>query len=435
MLVHTTAVVLTAAGTSKRFGTGQKKEYRPLTSHLFPNQKNTTVLSCSAEAFLSALDGKKNGSKTDAFVLTRLIVTVPPCNSKKQNDAAQTEQSLLPQTALLSGDFVPQKLTQLHIKPEFVAGGADRQTSVLHALEHLERSGKTPDIVLIHDAARPFVQPQTILDVLQLTLQKGAACPALSAVDTYKETDDECVLVVRHLERSRLAAVQTPQGFFFKELLGAHRRAQKEGLHCTDDTQIWSAYAGTVYLCEGKRDNIKITYKEDLKDERTENKNCSAPCFRTGLGWDTHRLVSGRSLIIGGITIPFDKGELAHSDGDVLFHAITDALLGAAALGDIGELFPPSQKRWKNADSALLLGAAWDRVTQNGWQLENLDCVLIIERPKLLAYRERIRENIASVLNCGAERIFIKAKTAEGMGDIGQGNAVSAFCTCLLQKK
>lgn len=427
MLVHTTAVILTAAGTSERFGTGQKKEYCPLASQLFPNQKNTTVLSCSAEAFLSALDGKKNGSKTDAFVLTRLIITVPPCKSKNQKTAAQT--------ALLSSDFVSQKLKQLHVKPEFVAGGADRQTSVLHALEHLERSGKTPDIVLIHDAARPFVQPQTVLDVLQLTLQKGAACPAISAVDTYKETDDGCVSVVRHLERSRLAAVQTPQGFFFKELLGAHRRAQKENLCCTDDTQIWSAYEGTVYLCEGKRDNIKITYKEDLKDERTENKNCATPCFRTGLGWDTHRLVSGRSLIIGGITIPFDKGELAHSDGDVLFHAITDALLGAAALGDIGELFPPSQERWKNADSARLLGAAWDRVTENGWQLENLDCVLIIERPKLLEYRERIRENIASVLHCAAERIFIKAKTAEGMGDIGQGNAVSAFCTCLLQKK
>ena len=157
--------------------------------------------------------------------------------------------------------------------------------------------------------------------------------------------------------------------------------------------------------------------------------------LRIGQGYDVHQLVPGRPLILGGVTIPFEKGLLGHSDADALLHAITDALLGAAALGDIGELFPPSQKRWKNADSALLLGAAWDRVTQNGWQLENLDCVLIIERPKLLAYRERIRENIASVLNCGAERIFIKAKTAEGMGDIGQGNAVSAFCTCLLQKK
>ncbi len=154
--------------------------------------------------------------------------------------------------------------------------------------------------------------------------------------------------------------------------------------------------------------------------------------MRTGLGYDIHRLVTGRKLMLGGVAIPFDRGEDGHSDGDVLLHAVTDALLGAAGLGDIGEFFPPSDPRWKDADSAALLETAWDTVRQEGWTLENLDCVIVLERPKFLPFRAAVRERIASILNVPVSSVFVKAKTAEGTGDTGKGDAVQALAVCLL---
>lgn len=154
--------------------------------------------------------------------------------------------------------------------------------------------------------------------------------------------------------------------------------------------------------------------------------------FRIGLGYDLHRLAAGRPLLLGGIRLPFDAGEDGHSDGDVLFHAITDALLGAAALGDIGSFFPPEDSRWKNADSAELLRTAWNDIAGHGWKLENLDCVVALEKPKFLPYREAVRKNIAAVLDCSVERIFVKAKTGEKLGEIGRGEAIAAWAVCLI---
>ncbi len=156
--------------------------------------------------------------------------------------------------------------------------------------------------------------------------------------------------------------------------------------------------------------------------------------IRIGLGYDLHRLVEGRRLMLGGVQIPHDKGEDAHSDGDVLLHAITDALLGAAALGDIGELFPPSDMRWKNADSAALLGTAYERVLREGWKIVNLDCVIAIEKPKLLPYRTSIRESISSILHIPLDAVFIKAKTGEQLGPIGEQQAVEVWANCLLER-
>lgn len=415
------ALVLTAAGTSERFASGKKKEYMPLCSALFPNPKSGTVLSCSAEPFLLVLP-----SGSDC-TLTRFIVTLPP----RKADKAEAEQ------ALFASPFVAEKLRNLHLKPEFIPGGASRRESVFCALEHIAAGCQSDcdiDLVFIHDAARPFVSPGLVKKVLSFAREKGACAPALPVVDTCKEIDTETLAITRHLPRSRLAAVQTPQCFYFKKLLEAHRKAHEDGKTYTDDTEIWGAYEGDVYVCEGERTNVKITYKEDLPGGTNASRTpASCAVYRTGLGSDTHRLVSGRPLLIGGVHIPFNKGELAHSDGDVLFHAITDALLGAASLGDIGELFPPSDPAWKDADSALLLKTAWRRVLDAGWRLENLDCVLSIERPKILDWRHKIRESIASALGCEIDRVFVKAKTAEGLGDIGEGKAVSALCTCLLR--
>lgn len=154
--------------------------------------------------------------------------------------------------------------------------------------------------------------------------------------------------------------------------------------------------------------------------------------LRTGLGYDLHKLKRGRKFILGGVEIPSKKGEEAHSDGDVLLHALTDALLGACGMGDIGELFPPSDKRWKNADSKELLKTSWERVKSAGWSIENIDCVVITEEPKILPYRLQIRQSIASVLEIEAERIFVKAKTGEGLGIIGKKKAAAALVTCLI---
>jgi 2-C-methyl-D-erythritol 2,4-cyclodiphosphate synthase len=147
-----------------------------------------------------------------------------------------------------------------------------------------------------------------------------------------------------------------------------------------------------------------------------------------------HRLVEGRQFLLGGVAIPADKGELGHSDGDVLTHAVIDALLGAVGLGDIGELFPPSDPKWKDADSMELLRAAWERVRDAGWRLSNLDCVVSAERPKLLPYRDAIRSFLATVLGVSTETVFVKGKTGEGLGSIGEGLAVEALAVCLLER-
>ncbi|MDR0376518.1 MAG: 2-C-methyl-D-erythritol 2,4-cyclodiphosphate synthase [Spirochaetaceae bacterium] len=156
--------------------------------------------------------------------------------------------------------------------------------------------------------------------------------------------------------------------------------------------------------------------------------------IRTGLGWDIHRLVHGRRFLLGGVEIPSETGELGHSDGDVLAHAVADALLGAAALGDIGELYPPSDSAWKDADSLVLLRSAYEKALAAGWRLVNLDCVVICETPRILPYREAVRASLANVLEMDAGAVFIKGKTAEGLGPVGEGLAVEALAAALLER-
>lgn len=156
--------------------------------------------------------------------------------------------------------------------------------------------------------------------------------------------------------------------------------------------------------------------------------------IRVGFGYDKHRLTEGRKLILGGVIIPFEKGEDGHSDGDLLLHAITDALLGASGLGDIGSYFPPEEAQWKDADSKVLLSKCWSDVKKDGWSLVNLDCVIALEKPKFLPYRNQVISSIASILSCQEEQVFVKAKTGEKLGDVGQGRCLEAWCVCLLEK-
>lgn len=413
------ALILTAAGSSTRMGTGRKKEF--LSMH------DGTVLSTAIKPFL------KNEN------LTHIVITYPSGQLEAMQDALRAS----PETV--------QLLDQRRLPLLFEEGGATRQQSVYNALCSLEKAcgalsadrdtstDTTPQFVLIHDAARPWVTEETVCTVLSCTASSGAAVPATPAVDTLAFSDEEKQVITGYADRPRTFCLQTPQGFRFAELLEAHRKAAKDcnaaiagnsdavKNGCTDDTTIWAAYCGPVHLCEGNASNRKITFKEDMKTE-------AAMQMRTGLGYDLHRLVEGRKLMLGGVSIPFDKGEDGHSDGDVLLHAITDALLGAAGIADIGELFPPSDDTWKDADSGKLLATAWAKVKDEGWQLENLDCVIALEKPKFLPWREQVRTSVATLLGCSKDSIFVKAKTGEGLGETGRGEAVSVWATCLISR-
>ena len=387
------ALIIAAAGSSTRMGLGCKKEYLPL--------DNGTVLSAAAKAFLKAAE------------IHSLTVTVP------KNGKADAEK------ALFADPEIHSLLKDIHIN--YVQGGDTRQKSVYNALRSLSTSGA--DLVLIHDGARPFVTEQIIRDTIEAAAKFGAAVPGLTPVDTQKQIDSDG-FIAQHLLRSSLSAVQTPQGFRYAELLQAHEKCLQDGREYTDDTEIWGKYAGRVKVVPGDSKNKKITYSEDYKRENdTMNIN-----IRTGLGYDLHRLVSGRKLIIGGVEFPFEKGEDGHSDGDVLLHAVTDALLGASGMGDIGSYFPPEEPKWKDADSAELLRTVWKDITDAGWTLVNLDCVLKLEKPKFLSRRQEVIESIARILSVEPDRVFVKAKTGEKLDSVGAGNAIEAWVSCLLSK-
>jgi 2-C-methyl-D-erythritol 4-phosphate cytidylyltransferase/2-C-methyl-D-erythritol 2,4-cyclodiphosphate synthase len=240
--------------------------------------------------------------------------------------------------------------------------------------------------------------------------------------------------ITRHLRRADLYTAQTPQGFRFRSILDAHEKAVETTLPAeyTDDAEVWGEFAGRVALVAGDPENRKITFPEDLRSGYTESGERKKVI---GLGRDLHRLTPGRKFLLGGVEIPFDRGEQGHSDGDVLAHAVIDALLGAAGLGDIGELYSPDDPRWKDADSLELLKNAWTKVQNEGWSLVNLDCVVTCEKPKILPYRETIRRSLAQALGADPRSIFIKGKTNEGLGPLGAGEAVEAMAVCLLEKE
>lgn len=387
------ALVLAAAGSSTRMGCGKKKEY--LAMH------GGTVLSCAARIFLETADFKT------------VVVAVPKDGEKDARQALFKDPSI---EKLLDG-------RQLL----FVEGGSTRQSSVFNAIRAIP---DTDSIVLIHDAARPFVTSRIILDVINGARKYGASVPAVTPVDTQKEIDADGT-IKRHLVRKNLGAVQTPQAFLLKPLLSCHKKAEESGIEYTDDTEVWDNYpqcteGKKVFVVEGSPENRKITFRQDIPGEESMTK--------IGIGTDLHRLVAGRKFFLGGIEIPAEKGEDGHSDGDVLLHAISDALLGASGLGDIGSYFPPEDPKWLGADSKDLLRKIWNDIKAEGWNLGNLDCVVETERPKFLPWRQMVIESIAEILQVTPQQIFVKAKTNEKQDSVGAGNAIKAYCVCLLNK-
>ncbi len=309
---------------------------------------------------------------------------------------------------------------------EIVAGGERRQDSVAHAFA---RVSDRADIVVIHDAARPFVTDDTIRRTVAAAAETGAAIAAIAARDTVKRAGANRI-VSATLPREEIYLAQTPQAFRTSVL----REALALGVDATDEAMLAERAGHVVQIVEGDPRNMKITTPEDLATaERLLGLTAPvAPALRIGNGYDLHRLVEGRPLVLGGVTIPFDKGLLGHSDADVICHAVTDAILGAAGAGDIGRHFPDHDPAWKGANSLDLLRRAMAVVKSTGLSIVNVDVVVIAQKPKLVPYIDAIRTNLAAVLECEASQISVKGKTNEGVDSMGAGESIAVHAVALL---
>lgn len=305
-----------------------------------------------------------------------------------------------------------------------VYGGATRFHSVYNGLKALPEAA---ELVLVHDAARPFVTREIIENVISDAEKYGSGVISCPVTDTIKLVVGENVTTP---ERSRLFAVQTPQAFLTKKLIEAYEAAGVSG-GFTDDAAVYEARYGSVHLSDAQsaRGNIKLTTLEDL--EMAEMRFSASP--RVGTGYDAHRLTEGRKLILGGVEIPFEKGLQGHSDADAALHALIDALLGAAALGDIGKHFPDSDERYMGISSLELLKKVSKLLVDEGFCVENADVTIVCQRPKLAPYILTMRQNIASALGLDVARVSVKATTTEGMGFEGAGEGISAQAVALVR--
>lgn len=303
-------------------------------------------------------------------------------------------------------------------KVHIAEGGKERQDSIKNALAVLMDLGaKSDDIVLIHDGVRPYASKELIEAVIWATEKDDAAVAAVSPKDTIRHETEGT------LDRSKLYNVQTPQGFKISLIKQAFSRAEKDGYYGTDDASLVDRLEHKVTIVPGEEANIKITTREDLQME-----------MRIGTGYDVHQLVENRKLVLGGVEVPYEKGLLGHSDADVLIHALMDAILGAAALGDIGKLFPDSDDKYKGISSIRLLKETAKVIKDAGYFLGNADMTIICQRPKLAAFIPQMRMSIAETLGVSLDKISIKATTTEKLGFVGRGEGIGAEAVCLLSK-
>ena len=298
-----------------------------------------------------------------------------------------------------------------------VAGGADRQASALCGLKALPQDC---EMALIHDGARPFIRREDIRAVIRSVKEKGSGVMAVKARDTIKEADAEGK-VIRTLDRDVLYHMQTPQGFYVKDMLLAHENAKAR---YTDDAALMEAAGFPVHLVQGHYDNQKLTSPDDLPVQNL--------LPRIGHGYDVHRLCEGRALIIGGVKIPHEMGLLGHSDADVALHALTDALLGAAGLPDIGHLFPDNDPAYKGISSLLLLEKAMERIREKGFEVGNADVTVVAQAPKMAPHLAKMQENTARAMGVSVDRINYKATTTEHLGFEGEKKGISAHAVALL---
>lgn len=406
-------VIIAAAGSGTRMGGGISKQFR--------NVGGMPVLSRAAAAFDAHpyIDEIVVVTRADSIELCRAEMLAPYGFSK------------------IKGVF---------------EGGKTRQESVYQGLSALSDD---TELVLVHDGARPFVDGGTIARTVAAAAEHRAAVAAVPVKDTVKQaggqsggadgcrdgaagTQDHLGVVAATPAREELFAAQTPQGFSVPLLRRAMEQAFSEHFCGTDESVLVERLGEKVYLVMGGYENIKLTTPEDLifaeavtKESRTD----ALPQPRIGTGFDVHRIVSGRRLILGGVEIPWDKGLLGHSDADVLVHAVMDALLGAAALGDIGQHFPDSDDTYRGISSLVLLEKVAGLLAEAGYRVGNVDAVLMAQQPKIAPYIRQMRENMAAALAVSPEQIGLKGTTTEGLGYCGRGEGMAAQAVALLYKK
>ena len=336
---------------------------------------------------------------------------------------------------------VGERLRGLSAKPILcVEGGPRRQDSVANAFA---KSSRDAGIIVIHDAARPFVTAELIARTIDAAGAHGAAIAAVAVSDTVKQAGDAegdgSRPIRATIPRETVFLAQTPQAFR-RDVL-ARAIAEGRRVEATDEAMLVERLGLPVHVVEGDPRNIKITTSEDLATAKAvalrttgqmEGDGLSRRQIRIGNGYDLHTLVEGRRLILAGVTIPFERGLAGHSDADIVCHAVTDAVLGAASMGDIGRLFPDTDPKWKGADSIALLKGAMEVVRHGGYRVSNVDVTVIAQKPKLLPYLDQMRSNLAAALGVGAGAVSIKGKTNEGVDSMGRGEAMAAHAVALL---
>ncbi|WP_053239677.1 bifunctional 2-C-methyl-D-erythritol 4-phosphate cytidylyltransferase/2-C-methyl-D-erythritol 2,4-cyclodiphosphate synthase [Pleomorphomonas koreensis] len=315
-----------------------------------------------------------------------------------------------------------------------VFGGADRQASCLAGLEAL--SADAPDLVLIHDAVRPFIGAAAIDRVIGALGREVAVLAGVPVTDTVKRADDDGY-VGETVPRQNLWRAATPQGFRYAEIVAAHRALSARGVTgITDDAAVAEMAGHRVWLVDGGADNVKLTTPEDfaMAEQRLSTEAFLAtPDVRVGTGYDVHVLEPGDGVTLGGVFIPHDHRLKGHSDADVALHALTDAILGALGDGDIGQHFPPSDQRWRGAASRLFLEDAVRRVRERGGILAHCDVTLIAEAPKVGPHREAMRAAIAEACGITIDRVGVKATTNEGLGFAGRREGIAAIATATVR--
>jgi 2-C-methyl-D-erythritol 4-phosphate cytidylyltransferase / 2-C-methyl-D-erythritol 2,4-cyclodiphosphate synthase len=381
-----TAAILVAAGRGLRAGAGGPKQYRTIGGR--------TVIHRALAAF----------AEHPEVAIVQPVVN--PDDIAAFNAAVSDQRYALP-----------------------VNGGATRQGSVLAGLEALVPH--QPDIVLIHDAARPFVSAEVISRAIQAANKTGAAIPVVPVTDTIKQVTASGDITATP-DRAALRIAQTPQTFKFDVILDAHRRAARERSDFTDDAAI-AEWAGlTVTTFEGDVANMKLTTPEDFVREEARLAAALGD-IRTGTGYDVHAFGDGDHVWLCGLRVPHTKGFLAHSDGDVGLHALVDAVLGALADGDIGSHFPPSDMKWKGASSDQFLKYAIERVIARGGRIANLEVTMICERPKIGPLRDPMRARIAETSGVDISRIAVKATTSERLGFTGREEGIAATASATIR--
>jgi 2-C-methyl-D-erythritol 4-phosphate cytidylyltransferase/2-C-methyl-D-erythritol 2,4-cyclodiphosphate synthase len=332
----------------------------------------------------------------------------------------------------------PPYLTSTRKPLRVVSGGARRQDSVARAFQAIDQRS---EIVVVHDAARPFATSGLVARTVDAAIEHGAAIAAVQSSDTVKRAGAATGadrFVKETLARETIYLAQTPQAFR-RAVLQDAIAAGLEGADATDEASLAERAGHPVRIVEGDRTNIKVTTQQDLSAAQA----LAAPeaivetaggIARIGTGYDLHRLIEGRPLVIGGIVVPYGRGALGHSDADVVCHAVTDAVLGAASLGDIGRHFPDSAPQWKDASSLALLERAAALVAEQGFAVVNVDATVVLERPKIADYIDAMRAAVAGVLGIDPARVGIKGKTNEGLDAVGRGEAIAAHAVALLRR-